>query len=102
MRSTRERQRFGVSATALPRNWATILLATALCHGAAIEAWADDKLDADLAAILAEAGFTGRIESTLEQRLGRPINPELAEVGRLLWFDKITGLHDDNTCAGCH
>jgi cytochrome c peroxidase len=23
-------------------------------------------------------------------------------VGRMLWFDTITGLHDDNTCGGCH
>ncbi|WP_231749898.1 cytochrome-c peroxidase [Tautonia plasticadhaerens] len=39
---------------------------------------------------------------TLEPRLGRPIDPGLAELGRLLFFDTITGLHDDNTCAGCH
>ena len=24
------------------------------------------------------------------------------DLGRLLWFDTITGLNDDNTCAGCH
>ncbi|MGQ0602053.1 MAG: cytochrome-c peroxidase [Anaerolineales bacterium] len=59
-------------------------------------------LDHALAEILREAGFTGRIESTLEQRLGRRINPKLAEIGRLLWFDTVTGLNDDNACAGCH
>jgi cytochrome c peroxidase len=62
----------------------------------------DNKLDHALAAVLRQAGFTGRIESSLERRLGRHINPKLAEVGRLLWFDTITGLNDDNTCAGCH
>jgi cytochrome c peroxidase len=25
-----------------------------------------------------------------------------AELGRLLFFDNILGLHDDNSCAGCH
>ena len=51
---------------------------------------------------LRELGFTGNIESTLEQRLGRPINQKLANLGNLLWFDTIGGLNDDNTCAGCH
>ena len=55
-----------------------------------------------LAAVLKQAGFTGSIQATLEPRLGRPINPQLANLGRLLWFDKIHALHDDNTCAGCH
>jgi cytochrome c peroxidase len=59
-------------------------------------------LDAALRGYLARLGFTGRIARTLEGRLGRPLNRELAEIGRLLWFDDITGLHDDNTCAGCH
>ena len=60
------------------------------------------SLDSQLTAVLAAQGFTGKIESTLEQRLGRPLNPQLADLGRLLWFDTITGLNDDNTCAGCH
>lgn len=60
------------------------------------------ELDIRLDAVLRQAGFTGRIEFNLEQRLGRPLNRELAEIGRLLWFDTITGLNDDNTCAGCH
>ena len=58
--------------------------------------------DRQLQAVLRQAGFTGRIESTLEQRLGRPIDPELADLGRLLFFDKIGGLHSDNSCSGCH
>jgi cytochrome c peroxidase len=59
-------------------------------------------LDPQLTQRLQELGYTGRIASTLSLRLGRPLNPRLANIGRLLWFDTITGLKDDNTCAGCH
>jgi cytochrome c peroxidase len=62
----------------------------------------DRELEQELVAALTEAGFTGRIEASLEPRLGRRLNPQLAEIGRLLWFDTITGLNDDNSCAGCH
>jgi cytochrome c peroxidase len=58
--------------------------------------------DNALRATLAKYGFTGRVEATLEQRLGRSLNPKLASLGRLLWFDTITGLNNDNTCGGCH
>src|SRR5262245_8916645 len=58
--------------------------------------------DAQLAAALADAGFTGTVESTLQTRLGRTVNPTLANLGRLLFFDKIGALHSDNACAGCH
>ena len=61
-----------------------------------------NDLDAVLNAYLSEHGFTGRIGSTLETRLGRKVDLQLAEVGRMLWFDPIGGLNDDNTCAGCH
>jgi cytochrome c peroxidase len=61
-----------------------------------------DPLDAQLTVILRDQGFTGRIESTLAGRLGRPLDTRLADVGRLLWFDTITGLNGDNTCGGCH
>ena len=59
-------------------------------------------LDRQLREILARHQFTGRVESTLEQRLGRPIDPAKAQLGRLLFFDKFVGLHGDNSCAGCH
>src|SRR4029434_265294 len=52
--------------------------------------------------VLRDAGFTGNVEATLEARLGRRIDPELADLGRLLFFDKILGLHGDNSCSGCH
>ncbi|HEU5182190.1 MAG TPA: cytochrome c peroxidase [Candidatus Polarisedimenticolia bacterium] len=60
------------------------------------------SLDRELTRALERAGFTGRIESTLETRLGRPIDAPRANLGRMLFFDKILGLHDDNSCAGCH
>lgn len=62
----------------------------------------DREIDRRLAAVLQDAGFTGRIESTLEQRLGRRLDSRLANIGRMLWFDTLTGLNDDNSCAGCH
>jgi cytochrome c peroxidase len=62
----------------------------------------DRSLDGRLAHALMTAGFSGRIESTLPARLGRPVDPRLADVGRLLWFDTATGLNGDNACAGCH
>jgi cytochrome c peroxidase len=61
-----------------------------------------DPLDQELRAILQQLGFTGKIESTLEQRLGRHLDNKRANLGRLLWFDTITGLNNDNTCGGCH
>jgi len=61
-----------------------------------------DPLDQELSSRLSELGFTGRIETTLEQRLGRHLDQRRANLGRLLWFDTIGGLNNDNTCAGCH
>lgn len=63
---------------------------------------AQAALDAKLSAHLAEREFTGRIESTLDARLGRPVDAQLAEVGRFLFFDPILSLTGDNSCAGCH
>lgn len=66
----------------------------------------DQDLNQELRAKLAAAGFTGDIErqfgKRIKQSLGRPINPKLAELGRLLWFDKGLSLGRDNTCGGCH
>jgi cytochrome c peroxidase len=52
--------------------------------------------------VLGRAGFTGSVGASIERRLGRRIEPRLANLGRLLWFDTSGGLHDDNTCGGCH
>ena len=61
-----------------------------------------DSLDEELVAVLANNGFTGTIETKFREKLNRPIDQKLANIGRLLWFDIIIGLNDDNTCAGCH
>ena len=61
-----------------------------------------EQLNRSLINLLRQAGFTGKIESTFELRLGRKINPDAAELGRMLFFDTIGALHDDNACAGCH
>jgi cytochrome c peroxidase len=60
------------------------------------------NLDEQLTAKLAEQGFTGTAEQQLESRLGRKVDPKLADLGRLLFFDRIVSLHNDNACAGCH
>jgi len=60
------------------------------------------RLDDQLIAVLQQQGFTGRVQSTLEQRLGRHLNAGLADLGRLLFFDTVTGLNNDNNCSGCH
>jgi cytochrome c peroxidase len=59
-------------------------------------------LDQVLSAVLSAHGFTGRVGSSLTERLGRPLNADLADIGRLLWFDPILGLKGDNSCSGCH
>lgn len=59
-------------------------------------------LDSELRTALQTAHFTGQVGSSITSRLGRPINPRLADLGRLLWFDVSGGLHSDNTCGGCH
>ena len=68
----------------------------------AISSHSGSALDQQLEQLLATAGFTGQIESTLEARLGRPVDMKLAALGREIFFDSIQGLHDDNSCAGCH
>ncbi len=62
----------------------------------------ETELNAQLEVTLRKAGFTGKVESTLENRLGRKLNPALVEVGRNLFFDPIGALGNDNSCAGCH
>jgi cytochrome c peroxidase len=61
-----------------------------------------DDVDRDLRRSLSKHGFTGRTAETLERRLGRRIDNQLADLGRQLFFDPIQGLNDDNSCAGCH
>lgn len=66
------------------------------------QAGSGNPLDQELSAVLASYGFTGGIEKKFMEKLGRPIDMKRADLGRLLWFDIIGGLNDDNTCGGCH
>jgi len=59
-------------------------------------------VDNELRSVLVREGFSGRIQSTLEQRIGHHIDNQLADLGRLLFFDTVTGLNNDNNCSGCH
>ena len=71
-----------------------------------VAAGPDGRLDSALRSALSSHGFTGSIEQAyrrrLKESLGRPIDPQLAELGRLLWFDNLHSLGRDNTCGGCH
>ncbi|MBI3851276.1 MAG: hypothetical protein HY298_13530 [Verrucomicrobia bacterium] len=81
----------------------TVLLAGALLlQSSSALARDEDQLDRQLIARLKQLGFTGKVDSTFEQRLGRAVDPARANLGRLLWFDTIGGLNNDNTCGGCH
>jgi len=59
-------------------------------------------LDRQVRETLRANGFTGNVQSSFLTRLGRPIDKKLADIGRFLWFDTLTGLNDDNSCGGCH
>ena len=61
-----------------------------------------NPLDDALAASLDTHGFTGRVGQSLEQRLGRKVDNQLADLGRLAFHDSLLALGDDNSCAGCH
>jgi len=77
-------------------------LASSFGGSAATYAERPERLNSELRRSLNKAGFTGRVEASLEARLGRPLDPNKIEVGRLLFFDNVLGLHNDNSCAGCH
>src|SRR5438445_2632796 len=62
----------------------------------------DNVLDDQLSMVLSHHGFTGTVGSSMEQRLGRRIDNQLADLGRNLFHDTIVGLNNDNSCSGCH
>jgi len=62
----------------------------------------DSALNDQLSALISQHSFTGKISSILEQRLGRKIDNQLADLGRLVFHDSLLGLNDDNSCSGCH
>ena len=60
------------------------------------------ETDQQLTAVLAAHGFSGRMDTEVERRLGRQVDNQLADLGRNLFFDTVGGLNNDNNCAGCH
>ena len=84
----------------LARTWASVAALALIVW--IVELGAVSDIDSQLAAVLRREGFTGTVESTLTSRLGRPVDARLANLGRLLFFDKIAALRGDNACAGCH
>jgi cytochrome c peroxidase len=86
----------------------TIVIVALICVGAVVlsprasATSTDDVLSEQLSAILSQHGFTGRVGLSLEQRLGRKIDNQLADLGRLAFHDSLLGLNDDNSCSGCH
>jgi cytochrome c peroxidase len=83
----------------------TLLIFGCVCLWASLAprgARGDDSLDQELRSALASYGFTGRIESTVQARLGRPIDEKLAAAGHLLYYDAILAIKQDNACAACH
>jgi cytochrome c peroxidase len=62
----------------------------------------DEFLNEQLSAALRQHEFTGRVGLTLEQRLGRKLDNQLADLGRLAFHDSLLGLNNDNSCSGCH
>ncbi len=89
----------------LTRQVASCAFAAILIYASALSSAhaANSKpLDEELAAVLANHGFTGTIQTQFMHKLGRPIDRKRANLGRLLWFDTVSGLNGDNTCGGCH
>src|SRR6266480_4883408 len=91
------------------RRCKTIILLLALVVGGAMlltrktaASGVDSVLDNQLSVVLSQHGFTGTVSSSLEQRLGRKIDNQLADLGRNLFHDTIVGLNNDNSCSGCH
>ncbi len=60
------------------------------------------SIDDRLMQVLQSHGFTGKMEDRLKSQMGRSVNPQMSDLGRNLFFDKILSLKGDNACAGCH
>ena len=90
------------SCISIARRFGALVVLALILQAHLAAAGSPSNLDRELAAVLEAHGFTGRVAETLETRLGRHVDHGLADVGRLLWFDTIAGLNNDNTCGGCH
>ena len=92
----------------IPHGKLTIVVLALICVGVIVltpkasATSVDDALNEQLSAVLSYHGFTGRVGSSLEKRLGRKIDNQLADLGRLAFHDSLLGLNDDNSCSGCH
>ena len=91
------------------RNCKSVVLVIAVIFGGLVMTMrkssardSQSPLDHELSNVLSRHGFTGNIESTLEQKLGRRVDNRLADVGRNLFHDTIVGLQGDQSCAACH
>src|SRR6185436_1717947 len=82
--------RLGAALVGSPISASALTLATGERQAGA--APKETALDEELTGLLAGHAFTGRIAETLETRLGRRVDRRLADLGRMLWFDTITGL----------
>ena len=52
--------------------------------------------------VLRNAGLHRAHRSHARERGSAAARPGARGLGRLLFFDKVLGLHNDNSCAGCH
>src|SRR5512141_1041818 len=86
-RSTAMKSRMTTQQTARPMGRGCIALAALagiLAGRTTTSAQSNEELNAGLRHVLTEAGFTGRVEASLPTRLGRPLDPNKVELGRLL------------------
>src|SRR2546427_5799453 len=79
---------------------AILMTAVLICLSSDLRAESSKTLDDELAAVLKAQGFTGRSEARFREKLGRPVDRQRADLGRLLWFDIIGGAHHDKTLRG--
>ena len=60
------------------------------------------ELDQELQLQLSLMGIDGRIEERFTDMLGREVDLDLADTGRLLFFDPILSGNRNISCATCH
>ncbi|ANL39529.1 cytochrome-c peroxidase [Rhizobium phaseoli] len=82
------------------RNIGLFLIIASSCAVPSI-IWAQStNPDHELKQLLARYNFTGNTQATLEKK--HPVDEKLAAIGQNLFFDRILGLSNDNSCSGCH
>ncbi|WP_081716412.1 cytochrome-c peroxidase [Asticcacaulis sp. AC460] len=83
---------------------ATVLVGTCIFGGVAYSQKQQkaNATDVALTQILTKLGVTGTLQTDYVKARGKPIDPQLAELGQFLFFDTILSLANDNSCSGCH